>query len=872
MLLTSGQYTELQLRSKLLELDTAVSCMKRYDQLMGIGGRQVRVTGLLLPQPSSAIQCSRLDGDYTQLPQMFNNRAVYTKTSDSTIALWWSDTEFKSAWCIGPEHKIGTDKMWAYMEIQNSCPLLDQEGGMVDSWRVYSYHSASWEEQSNVEVLNLNVYMEDVSDGSMLQGDKELEELPRPASEPELALEWDDEDSATWTNITYSEPASPVLNDFERSKKSFETAILGDEFLVEQLSATLSKALERLEMVRADQKLDQETKSNKISQLNTGIKSCKNQVVAIKLRKAVMGIRKAMRSFEHHIFHHLDDWVDIPEAERKGTLRSMLHAQEGYEKHWEDLLQIETKDIHIVRSQVMQEEAAILEEIEFRIDKSNEAMEKELQEMQDSIDRLQLLTDTAQHSHRTSLRQDLYREASNTASEIKDKLRDMASHVRAQSRTIGWLEFELGDEQGRLEYVGQLLREDHHEEGDGVEDGLGVMNWVDGSSYAGEFEYGHVQGIGIETYSDGSTYKGQFEKGHRHGIGVYSTPTADQYSGGWQDGERHGLGFYTLASCGHGMSVLGSFCNGELERRVYDPAIGRSLKQSIKSVLCDARDAGHLASSLAPKIQTRATEMFDAMFARHQIEAYFYAALCGPLLCDADNPVVSYALSPAEAASGVLEMCMEASIRSPRQDPIAESRPSSSRSRAPSITESARSMIGRLVEQTLEVSIETGAFGMQRSSEGASSRNSTAGGRNEQSANVEATVLKMMKSDYSTLAKMLPLLEDAEQFHALAFECGMNSEQSAQLWNAMGQLKLEMFPLKEAHGMDQVKQLFQEFCDVRDLQDRPSMSIRGLELALESMNVTVQLQRHLSTQHSSTCVCVCVCAYERAWKRRLHHS
>jgi len=47
-----------------------------------------------------------LNGDYKQSTEMYNQHASYTKLSHPTTAIWWSSTEFKSAWCLGPKDKV----------------------------------------------------------------------------------------------------------------------------------------------------------------------------------------------------------------------------------------------------------------------------------------------------------------------------------------------------------------------------------------------------------------------------------------------------------------------------------------------------------------------------------------------------------------------------------------------------------------------------------------------------------------------------------------------------------------------------------------------------------------------------------------------
>ena len=114
-------------------------------------------------------------------------------------------------------------------------------------------------------------------------------------------------------------------------------------------------------------------------------------------------------------------------------------------------------------------------------------------------------------------------QAARQAVALKQDVQALSKHVKSAARVIGWLEYDHDDPQGRLEYVGQLVRQTGAQGvDDSIEDGLGCMTWADGATYAGEFRDGCLDGFGHETYTDGSTYKGQFARDSRHGLGVYS--------------------------------------------------------------------------------------------------------------------------------------------------------------------------------------------------------------------------------------------------------------------------------------------------------------------------------------------------------------
>ena len=95
-----------------------------------------------------------------------------------------------------------------------------------------------------------------------------------------------------------------------------------------------------------------------------------------------------------------------------------------------------------------------------------------------------------------------------------------------------YLRYNAHDEEGRKCYIGQL----HN----GVRHGLGVLKWIDGSKYAGEWASDHPCGFGVEKYSDGSSYSGGFHQDLRHGFGEFEVSPGVSYCGQFEHGEMHG--------------------------------------------------------------------------------------------------------------------------------------------------------------------------------------------------------------------------------------------------------------------------------------------------------------------------------------------
>jgi hypothetical protein len=67
---------------------------------------------------------------------------------------------------------------------------------------------------------------------------------------------------------------------------------------------------------------------------------------------------------------------------------------------------------------------------------------------------------------------------------------------------------------GRRVYVGEV-------DARGMRHGLGVVSWVDGSKYAGEWAADRPSGCGVETYADGSWFAGELMGELRHGAGTF---------------------------------------------------------------------------------------------------------------------------------------------------------------------------------------------------------------------------------------------------------------------------------------------------------------------------------------------------------------
>lgn len=122
------------------------------------GAAHVCIQGMQLHTQDGSHQYKGVNGEYQRSDdRTCNGRAVYIKMGKPSIAMWWANNEGKVSWCVGPADSIGKRSMWAYVESMGRGP---EEAGSRP-WYVYSYSSAAWEEQQDVQVLNLDKDTED---------------------------------------------------------------------------------------------------------------------------------------------------------------------------------------------------------------------------------------------------------------------------------------------------------------------------------------------------------------------------------------------------------------------------------------------------------------------------------------------------------------------------------------------------------------------------------------------------------------------------------------------------------------------------------------------------------------------------------------
>lgn len=77
---------------------------------------------------------------------------------------------------------------------------------------------------------------------------------------------------------------------------------------------------------------------------------------------------------------------------------------------------------------------------------------------------------------------------------------------------------------------------------EGVQHGIGELNYGNGTGYLGQFDNGRAYGKGVFVGKDGSRYEGDFVDGRATGYGVYTFPDGTVFYGNFKEDQRHGRG------------------------------------------------------------------------------------------------------------------------------------------------------------------------------------------------------------------------------------------------------------------------------------------------------------------------------------------
>eukprot|EP00055_Hartaetosiga_balthica_P002693 m.4898 g.4898 ORF g.4898 m.4898 type:complete len:147 (-) comp2308_c0_seq1:1401-1841(-) len=87
---------------------------------------------------------------------------------------------------------------------------------------------------------------------------------------------------------------------------------------------------------------------------------------------------------------------------------------------------------------------------------------------------------------------------------------------------------------------------------EGKREGFGVLEFADGTKFAGDFGSGLFHGKGVLTFNDRSKYEGEFQNGKYHGFGVYTRADGMKFEGEFKNGEVNGSGLLTFPDGSNG--------------------------------------------------------------------------------------------------------------------------------------------------------------------------------------------------------------------------------------------------------------------------------------------------------------------------------
>ena len=119
--------------------------------------------------------------------------------------------------------------------------------------------------------------------------------------------------------------------------------------------------------------------------------------------------------------------------------------------------------------------------------------------------------------------------------EIKEKSKELKRKIEIMQTELMKIEKEeikFAD----ATYYGETL--------DTKMNGLGILNYDDGTRYEGYFLNGNRNGIGI-FYGKNSIFQGEYKKDERNGFGIEENPDVGKYEGDWLNNGINGTGILT---------------------------------------------------------------------------------------------------------------------------------------------------------------------------------------------------------------------------------------------------------------------------------------------------------------------------------------
>jgi len=123
------------------------------------------------------------------------------------------------------------------------------------------------------------------------------------------------------------------------------------------------------------------------------------------------------------------------------------------------------------------------------------------------------------------------------------------------------------------QYVGQWQ--------DGLWHGEGTHIAADRSENTGEYQSGQRNGQSTWSHPDGRKYVGEFREDQMHGQGVHTFSNGDRYTGAFENDKQHGQGTYTFSD---GSVVAGDWQNGKPWQAKYADVSEQEIGQYIDGI------------------------------------------------------------------------------------------------------------------------------------------------------------------------------------------------------------------------------------------------------------------------------------------------
>lgn len=139
-----------------------------------------------------------------------------------------------------------------------------------------------------------------------------------------------------------------------------------------------------------------------------------------------------------------------------------------------------------------------------------------------------------------------------------------AAALRAQSGAAGTKEIDrtcrapVSGRETPCYYAGEV-------DAEGKPWGPGVLTWLEGGRFEGEWRDDDRNGIGVMTWPDGHRYEGEWIFDHRNGLGVQSWTDGDRYEGEFSAGWESGPGLYIGGSTKSFREKAGMFGDDQLK-------------------------------------------------------------------------------------------------------------------------------------------------------------------------------------------------------------------------------------------------------------------------------------------------------------------